>query len=83
MSEATPRQVLYALVAGGFVAVVFALVIGAAASGLVPLWWTLSMSASIVAAGVYMAFRWRRTVAVLSLSIVLFVIWTVGTLLLA
>ncbi len=83
MSEPTPRQVLYALVAGGFLAVVVVLVIGAAAAGLVPNWWTATMAVTTGVLGIWCGFNWRRTPIVLSLSIALFLVWTVGTLLVA
>ncbi len=81
MIETSPRQVLYALVSAGFLLVVLALVVGAAAAGLVPTWWTVSMSVLVVAVGFWAAFRWRRTVPVLLGSIGVFVVWAVGTLL--
>lgn len=83
MSEPTPRQVLYALVAGGFVLVVVVLVIGGASAGIVPTWWSATL-AFLVALGVtWMAQNWRRTAEVLSIGIGLFVVWMVGTLFLA
>lgn len=81
--EATPRQVLYALVAGGFVVVVTVLTIGAAAAGLVPMWWTGLLGLGIVVVGIWSAVNWRRTAALLSSAIGLFVVWMVGTLILA
>lgn len=83
MSEPTPRQVLYALVAAGFVVVVVILTIGAAAAGLVPTWWTATLAVTSAAIGIGMALHWRRTGPVLVVGIGLFVVWTVGTLLLA
>ena len=83
MSETTPRQVLYALVAAGFLLVVAILTIGAAAAGLVPIWWTTSLGAALLVAGIWIALRWRRTGPVLIVAIGLFVVWTVGTLALA
>ncbi|HXV71785.1 MAG TPA: hypothetical protein VEB69_10320 [Acidimicrobiia bacterium] len=83
MSEATPRQILYALVAGGFVSVVIVLVIGGASAGIVPTWWSASLAFLIAVAVTWMAQNWRRTVEVLSIGIGLFVVWLVGTLLLA
>lgn len=82
MSEPTPRQVLYALVAGGFLVVVAILSIGAAVAKLVPTWWTLTMGSCLVLAATWTALRWRRTGPVLMIAIGLFVAWTVGTLLL-
>ncbi len=83
MSEPTPRQVLYALVALGFVLVEVVLVIGAAAADLVPTWWTVTMAIASAGVLLFLAFRWRKTAAALLLSIGLFVVWTVGTLALA
>lgn len=83
MSETTPRQVLYALVAGGFLIVVLVLVVGAAIAGLVPNWWTVVMGLLIASIGAWSAINWKRTGPVLLLSISLFVIWTVGTLVVA
>ena len=83
MTEPTPRQVLYALVAGGFWAIVVVLVVGSAVAGLVPVWWTVTMATLTALGGVWSAINWRRTGPVLLLSIGLLVIWTVGTLLVA
>ncbi len=77
----TERQVLYALVAAGFVAVVAVLVFGAAFAGLVPTWWTVLGGAATVGVGGLSALRWRETRVVLLSSILLFLAWTVGTLL--
>jgi len=81
MSEPTPRQVLYALVAGGFILVVMILVVGSAASGLSPTWWTFTMATSLTGVTIWSGMNWRRTGPVLLISIGLLVIWTVGTLL--
>lgn len=75
------RQVLYALVAAGFVLVVAVLVIGAAYAGLVPTWWSAVAGAATVAVGAVSAVRWRDTRFVLLASILLFLGWTVVTLL--
>lgn len=83
MSEPTPRQILYALVSGGFLAVVLALVIGAAVAGLVPLWWTVVMASFLAISVAYAAVNWRRTAAVLLISIGAFIVWMVGTLIVA
>ncbi len=83
MSEPTPRQVLYALVSGGFLLVVGALVTGAAVSGLVPIWWTVVMATVLAVASVWTAFNWRRTAIVLLDAIGLFLVWTIGTLIVA
>jgi hypothetical protein len=82
VSEASPRQVLYALVAGGFLTVVAVLVIGAAAAGLVPTWWTVVMGVAVATLATWSALQWRKTVPVLVSSIGLFIFWVVGTLLL-
>lgn len=83
MSEPTPRQVLYALVAGGFVLVVVVLVVGGAAAGIVPTWWSASLALLIAIAATWMTQNWRRTAQLLSIGIGLFVVWMVGTLILA
>ena len=75
------RQVLYALVAGGFVVVVAVLVVGAAYAGLVPTWWSVVAGAATLVVGSLSAVRWRDTRFVLLASIMLFLGWTVGTLL--
>jgi hypothetical protein len=82
MSEPTPRQVLYALVAAGFLVVVGILIIGAAVGSLVPLWWTVVMLGLLIVTAAWSVLHWRRTVPLLLLSIVLFGLWTVGTLIL-
>lgn len=71
---------LYALVAAGFLIVVAVLAAAAAAAGLVPAWWSATIAALWLAAAAVSAFRWRRTGTVLGLSIGLFIVWTVGTL---
>lgn len=78
--EPTPRQVLYALVAGGFVLVVAILTIGAAAAGIVPQWWSAGLALVIVVVGGWIASNWRRTAYVLALAIGLFLVWMIGTL---
>ena len=83
MSQPSPRQVLYALVAGGFDVVVAVLVAGAAIAGLVPAWWTVASSLAVVSVGAWSAFNWRRTAMVLVSAIGLFVAWTIGTLIVA
>ena len=80
MSEPTPRQVLYALVAAGFVALTLVLAVAAAAAGLTPVWWTVAAVAAIVVVTAYLVFRWRRTVPALGLAIGLLVVWVIGTL---
>ena len=81
--ETTPRQVLYALVAGGFVLVVAVLTIGGAAAGVVPQWWSALLALAIAVAGGWMGSNWRRTGYVLLVAIGLFLFWMVGTLALA
>lgn len=82
MSEATPRQVLYAVVAGGFVFVVTVLVIGAAAAGIVPSWWSIAQGMMIIVAVAWMARNWRRTGPIVGVAVFLLVVWMVGTLIL-
>jgi hypothetical protein len=83
VSEPSPRQVLYALVAAGFLAVVAILIVGAAIVGLVPTWWSIVMAAGLVAIGVWSGLNWRETAPVLLVSIGYLVIWMIGTLILA
>lgn len=83
MSDASPRQVLYALVSGAFVLVVLSLVVGAAVAGLVPVWWTAVMALSAAGVGVWMLLNWRRTIVALTASILLFIVWMIGTLIVA
>jgi len=81
VSEPTPRQVLYALVSGGFVVVVAILVIGAALVDLSPPWWTTTMAILLTVAALWMGLNWRRTAPILTLGIGVLVMWVVGTLL--
>lgn len=81
--EPSPRQVLYALVAGGFVVVVAVLTVGGAVAGLVPSWWTVTLAIGLVGVALWGSLHWRRTGALLSLAIGLLVVWMVGTLMLA
>lgn len=83
MSEPSPRQILYALVAGGFDIVVAVLVAGAAIAGLVPVWWTVVSLLALIAVAAWSTFHWRRTTVVLISAIALFVGWTIGTLIVA
>ncbi|MGC2239362.1 MAG: hypothetical protein WA726_00830 [Acidimicrobiia bacterium] len=83
MSEPTPRQVLYALVAGGFFVVVLILVVGAALSGLVPVWWTVAAAVAWAGASVWSALNWKRTAPVLILAMAFFLIWALVTLIVA
>lgn len=81
--EPTPRQVLYAIVAGGFILIVIVLTIGGAAAGVVPQWWSAMLAlASVVVAG-WIGSNWRRTGYVLLIAIGLFMLWMIGTLVLA
>lgn len=80
MNAPTERQVLYALVSTGFLLVVGVLTVVAWSTGLSPGWWSLTMAVMWVAASVYCAMRWRQTGRILTISIVSFLIWTVGTL---
>ena len=83
MTEPTPRQVLYALVASGFVVVVIILTVGAAVAGLVPVWWSTVMAIAITVVSLWMTRNWRKTAPVLTIAIGLFLMWMVGTLILA
>jgi hypothetical protein len=83
VSEPTPRQVLYALVAAGFLLVVLALVVAGAVSGLVPVWWTAATGIALATLSLWSALNWRRTSGVLLGSIGLFLAWTIGTLIVA
>ena len=76
----TERQVLYALVSGGFVVVAAVLVAGAAIGGLVPVWWSLVGSISTLGVAVFAMTRWRSTRSVLLASVGLLVAWVAGTL---
>ena len=82
-ADPTPRQVLYALVSAGFLLVVLVLIVGAAAAGLVPVPWTVTMLAVTIGSGIWGGLNWTRTGPLLAVSISLFVVWTVGTLILA
>lgn len=83
MSETSPRQVLYALVAGGFVLVVVVLLIGAAAVGFAPVWWSATLAFMAGIAAIWMARNWRRTALTIGVAIGLFLVWMVGTLIVA
>lgn len=63
--------------------VVVILIVGAAAAGLVPTWWSASLAFLITIGGAWMAGNWRRTGEVLSIAIGIFLVWLVGTLILA
>jgi hypothetical protein len=83
VSEPTPRQVLYALVAAGTLLVVAVLVVGAAVSGLAPVWWTWLTGATLAVVSVWCVLNWRRTGLVLISAIGLFLAWSIGTLIVA
>ena len=83
MTEPTPRQVLYAIVAGAFWAVVATLVIGSAVAGVSPAWWTQLMAVLLVGSLLWGVANWRRTAPLLITSIGLFLFWTLGTLIVA
>ncbi|MGH8942622.1 MAG: hypothetical protein ACRDWF_07390 [Acidimicrobiia bacterium] len=83
MSEPSPRQVLYALVAAGCLALVAILVAGGAVAGLVPPWWSIVMAVGLLLIAIWSRLNWRRTAPVLLVSIGLLVIWMIGTLIVA
>lgn len=83
MTEPSERQVLYALVGLGFHLVVAVLIVGAEVAGLVPRWWTIVMAGAWIAVAASVGPRWRHTGRVLVATILLFLMWTVGTLVLA
>jgi LPXTG-motif cell wall-anchored protein len=83
MSETTPRQVLYALVSVGFVLMVIVLAAGGAISGLTPTWWSVVLGLLVLTGGGWMVFNWKRTGPVLLIAIGLFLIWMIGTLVVA
>ena len=84
MSEkTTPRQVLYAIVSAGFVLVVIVLTVGGAAAGVVPQWWSAALALGIAVVASWIGANWRRTAWVLAAGIGLFIVWMIGTLLLA
>jgi hypothetical protein len=79
VSEPTPRQVLYALVAGGFLLIVLVLIVGEAVAGVVPLTWTVAMGVLWLVLAVWSAANWRRTALVLLVAIGLFLFWALAT----
>jgi hypothetical protein len=83
MSETTPRQVLYALVSVGFLLMVVVLAAGGAISGLTPTWWSVVLGLLVLIGGGWMVFNWKRTGPVLLIAIGLFLIWMIGTLVVA
>jgi hypothetical protein len=52
-------------------------------AGLVPVPWTVAMLTATVGSGIWGGLNWARTGPLLVVSISLFVVWTVGTLILA
>jgi len=83
MSEPSPRQVLYAAVAGGFFIVVLVLIVGGAVAGLVPIPWTVAMGVLWLILALWSAFNWRQTFRVLLFSIGLFLFWALATVAIA
>lgn len=79
-APATERQVLYALVAGAWMLVTAVLAGVAAGLGLSPTWWSAVFAIGWLAAATHGIRHWRRTPRLLLLSLVVFVAWTVGTL---
>lgn len=59
------------------------LTIGAASARLVPTWWSAVLALGIAVGGTWMAQKWRNTAGVLLVAIGLFIVWLVGTLILA
>lgn len=80
-AEPTERQVLYALVAGGWLVVVAVLAGVAAAVGVSPIAWTIGFAFVWVFAVAVAVRAWRRTGRLLLVSVGVFVVWAVGTLL--
>ena len=80
MSEPTERQVLYALVAAGWLVIVAVLAAVAAVVGLSPVAWTIAFAVMWIGAAVFGASHWRRTSRLLAVSLLVFVVWVVGTL---
>jgi hypothetical protein len=77
--EPSPRQVLYALVAAGFLLVVAVLVVAAGVTGLVPVWWTAATAVGLTLLSIWCAVNWRRTGPVLAGAVAYFLIWAIGT----
>lgn len=80
MTETTPRQLLYALVSAGFLVVTVVLILGAAGAELVPTWWTATAGAAWSMVVVWSVLRWRKTIAMLAVSIGLLIVWVIVTL---
>lgn len=79
--EPTERQVLYALVAAGWLVAVGVLAGVAAALGISPVGWTVGFGfVWLLAVGASVR-SWRKTGRLLLVSVAVFVVWTVGTLL--
>ena len=78
---ATERPVLYAMVSTGFVVTVIVLIVSAALAGLVPAWWTVAASVGTASVVGLLVLRWKDTRTVLTVSVLLLVLWMVGTLL--
>jgi len=83
VTESSPRQVLYAAVAACFLVVVALLIVAGAVTGLLPTWWTATLGGSLMLLAVWSGYNWRRTGPVLLGSIGFFVIWAIGTLIVA
>lgn len=81
MTEPTERQVLYALVAGGWLIVVAVLASVAAAVGASPPSWTIGFALVWIVAVAAAIRGWRRTGRLLLISVGVFVVWVVGALL--
>jgi len=80
MSQPTERQVLYALVSLALFVVVAVLAIVAGTVGVSPWSWSVAFAVLwLVTAGIG-AVQWRRTGRLLLLSVTVFVVWVVGTL---
>jgi hypothetical protein len=76
VEEPTPRQVLYAMVAGAFHVVVGILAV--ASAGLAPAWWTVAVGLGWAILALVIVWKWRRTGLVLGMSIFGFIVWTAG-----
>ncbi|HVR77958.1 MAG TPA: hypothetical protein VMS99_06145 [Acidimicrobiia bacterium] len=63
--------------------VVALLIVAGAVTGLVPAWWTAILGGSLMLLAIWSGYNWRRTGPVLLGSIGFFVIWTIGTLIVA
>lgn len=79
--EPTERQVLYALVAGGLLVTVGVLAGFAAVVGVPPGPWSVGFAALWLVAVASVARSWRNTARTLAVSVGIFVVWVVGTLL--